>query len=93
MSNKLILICSKINIYYYYYLLIQRFLVCFQKTTYVWQQPLQCFGGETLPAQKVSACVSLDFWLRFGVMAGVLAAVILISISCYFWKRTRKYDL
>ncbi|KAG7220725.1 hypothetical protein INR49_017839, partial [Caranx melampygus] len=60
-----------------------------QRTTYVWQQPLQCYGGETLPAQKVSACVTLDFWLKFGVSTGTIAAVLLISISCYFWKKTR----
>ncbi|XP_026189393.1 UPF0577 protein KIAA1324 [Mastacembelus armatus] len=61
-----------------------------QKTTYVWQQPLQCYGGESLPAQKVNACVTLDFWLKFGVSTGAIAAVLLISISCYFWKKTRK---
>lgn len=61
-----------------------------QKTTYVWQQPLQCFGGEPLPAQKVNACVSLDFWLKFGVSTGTAAALLLIGISCYFWKKTRK---
>ncbi|XP_034551334.1 UPF0577 protein KIAA1324 homolog [Notolabrus celidotus] len=61
-----------------------------QKTTYVWQQPLQCYGGESLPAQKVSACVTMDFWLKFGVSIGTIAAVLLISISCYFWKKTRK---
>ncbi|KAM9752012.1 endosome/lysosome-associated apoptosis and autophagy regulator 1 isoform 1-T1 [Menidia menidia] len=61
-----------------------------QRTTYVWQQPLQCYGGEPLPAQKVSACVTLDFWLKFGVSIGAIAALLLISISCYFWKKTRK---
>lgn len=61
-----------------------------QRTTYVWQQPLQCYGGESLPAQKVSACVTLDFWLKFGVSTGTIAAVLLISLSCYFWKKTRK---
>uniref|UniRef100_H2UWY3 Endosome-lysosome associated apoptosis and autophagy regulator 1 n=1 Tax=Takifugu rubripes TaxID=31033 RepID=H2UWY3_TAKRU len=61
-----------------------------QRTTYVWQQPLQCFGGESLPPPVVSACVSLDFWLRFGVSTGTIAAVLLMSISCYFWKKTRK---
>ncbi|XP_017286358.1 endosome/lysosome-associated apoptosis and autophagy regulator 1 [Kryptolebias marmoratus] len=63
-----------------------------QRTTYVWQQPLQCYGGESLPAQAVSACVTLDFWLRFGVSVGAVAALLLISISCYFWKRTRKLE-
>uniref|UniRef100_A0A667ZZK5 Endosome-lysosome associated apoptosis and autophagy regulator 1 n=1 Tax=Myripristis murdjan TaxID=586833 RepID=A0A667ZZK5_9TELE len=61
-----------------------------QVNTYVWQQPLQCYGGEALPPQRVSACVTLDFWLKFGVSTGTIAAVLLISISCYFWKKTRK---
>ncbi|KAM9856084.1 endosome/lysosome-associated apoptosis and autophagy regulator 1 [Aulostomus maculatus] len=61
-----------------------------QRTTYVWQQPLHCYRGESLPAQKVSACVSLDFWLKFGVSTGTVAAVLLITLICYFWKKTRK---
>uniref|UniRef100_A0A3P9KN75 Si:ch211-163l21.8 n=1 Tax=Oryzias latipes TaxID=8090 RepID=A0A3P9KN75_ORYLA len=61
-----------------------------QKTTYIWQQPLQCNGGVSLPGQKVSACVSLDFWLKFGVTTGTIGALLLVSISCYFWKKTRK---
>uniref|UniRef100_A0A8C7FA04 Endosome-lysosome associated apoptosis and autophagy regulator 1 n=1 Tax=Oncorhynchus kisutch TaxID=8019 RepID=A0A8C7FA04_ONCKI len=63
-----------------------------QRTTYVWQQPLQCTGGVSLPAQTVSACVTLDFWLKVGVSTGTVAAILLISISCYFWKRTRKLE-
>ncbi|XP_055014789.1 endosome/lysosome-associated apoptosis and autophagy regulator 1-like [Boleophthalmus pectinirostris] len=63
-----------------------------QKTTFVWQQPLQCIGGEALPEQLISACVSLDFWLKFGVTTGTLSALLLICISCYFWKRTRKLE-
>uniref|UniRef100_A0A8B9LN31 Si:ch211-163l21.8 n=1 Tax=Astyanax mexicanus TaxID=7994 RepID=A0A8B9LN31_ASTMX len=63
-----------------------------QRTTYVWQQPLRCTGGVSLPAPRVSACVTLDFWLKFGVSVGTVAAVLLITISCYFWKRTRKLE-
>ncbi|CAL8323341.1 unnamed protein product [Merluccius merluccius] len=63
-----------------------------QRTTYVWQQPLQCYAGVSLPAQKVNACVSLDFWLKFGVSMGTVAALLLIGVSCYFWKRTRKLE-
>lgn len=70
---------------------LKQIFVVFQRTTYVWQQPLQCYGGESLPAQKVSACVSLDFWLKFGVSTGTIAAALLISLSCYFWKKTRKW--
>ncbi|KAJ8378226.1 hypothetical protein AAFF_G00245140 [Aldrovandia affinis] len=63
-----------------------------QKTTYMWQEPLRCTGGVSLPAQRVNACVTLDFWLKFGVSTGTVAALLLISISCYFWKRTRKLE-
>ena len=73
----------------------KRVCVClslFQRTTYVWVQPLQCTGGVSLPDQKVSACVTLDFWLKFGVTTGTIAALLLISLSCYFWKKTRKWD-
>ncbi|KAJ8258057.1 hypothetical protein GJAV_G00192700 [Gymnothorax javanicus] len=63
-----------------------------QKTTYVWQEPVQCTGGVSLPAQTVSACVTLDFWLKFGVLTGSAAALLLITISCYFWKKTRKLE-
>ncbi|KAK7135854.1 hypothetical protein R3I94_014510 [Phoxinus phoxinus] len=61
-----------------------------QRTTYVWQQPLRCTGGVPLPSQQISACVTLDFWLKFGVSIGTVAAVLLITLICYFWKRTRK---
>lgn len=71
-------------------LMCDRVFVALQRTTYVWQQPLQCYGGESLPVQKVSACVSLDFWLKFGVSTGTVAAALLIGVSCYFWKKTRK---
>lgn len=74
-------------------LMCDRVFVAFQRTTYVWQQPLQCYAGESLPAQKVSACVSLDFWLKFGVSAGTVGAALLIGVSCYFWKKTRKWVL
>ncbi|XP_062854421.1 endosome/lysosome-associated apoptosis and autophagy regulator 1 [Trichomycterus rosablanca] len=63
-----------------------------QRTTYVWQQPLRCTGGVPLPASQISVCVTLDFWLKFGVSIGSVAAILLITVSCYFWKRTRKLE-
>ncbi|XP_018610008.1 UPF0577 protein KIAA1324 isoform X1 [Scleropages formosus] len=63
-----------------------------QRTTYVWQEPLGCSRGVPLPAQKLSACVTLDFWLKFGVFTGTVAGLLLIALSCYFWKRTRRLE-
>nr|XP_006628357.2 PREDICTED: UPF0577 protein KIAA1324 homolog [Lepisosteus oculatus] len=63
-----------------------------QKTTYVWQEPRLCTGGVTVPEQKVSVCVTLDFWLKFGVSTGTVAALLLVAVTCYFWKRTRRLE-
>ncbi|MFT7804350.1 UPF0577 protein KIAA1324-like isoform X1 [Arapaima gigas] len=63
-----------------------------QRTTYVWQEPLRCGRGVPLPPQKLSACVTLDFWLKFGVTAGTGAGLLLVVLSCYFWKRTRRLE-
>ncbi|XP_060736920.1 endosome/lysosome-associated apoptosis and autophagy regulator 1 isoform X1 [Tachysurus vachellii] len=63
-----------------------------QRTTYVWQQPRKCTDGVPLPDPQISACVTLEFWFKFGVSVGLVAAILLITISCYFWKRTRKLE-
>ncbi|CAN9516174.1 unnamed protein product [Ophioblennius macclurei] len=63
-----------------------------QRTTFVWKEADRCFGGESLPPQTANACINLDFWLKVGVTAGASAALLLVSISCHFWKKTRKLE-
>lgn len=61
-----------------------------QRTTYVWREPRLCRGGQSLPAQKVRGCRSVDFWLKVGISAGTCAAILLAALAAYFWKKNQK---
>ncbi|XP_049688655.1 endosome/lysosome-associated apoptosis and autophagy regulator 1 isoform X1 [Accipiter gentilis] len=63
-----------------------------QRTTYVWREPRLCRGGQSLPAQKVRGCRSVDFWLKVGISAGTCAAVLLAALAAYFWKKNQKLE-
>ncbi|XP_043932063.1 endosome/lysosome-associated apoptosis and autophagy regulator 1 [Protopterus annectens] len=63
-----------------------------QKTTYVWQQPKLCKDGITLPEETVGICTTMDFWLKVGIALGICAALLLIVITCYFWKKNQKLE-
>ncbi|XP_026533667.1 UPF0577 protein KIAA1324-like isoform X4 [Notechis scutatus] len=63
-----------------------------QRTTYVWRKPKLCAGGVLLPEEKVSICKSMDFWLKVGISSGTCAAVLLIVMTCYFWKKNQKLE-
>ncbi|XP_059723919.1 endosome/lysosome-associated apoptosis and autophagy regulator 1 isoform X5 [Haemorhous mexicanus] len=63
-----------------------------QKTTYVWQEPRLCHGGDALPPQVIQACRSVDFWLKVGISTGTCAAVLLAALAAYFWKKTQKLE-
>ncbi|XP_053943737.1 endosome/lysosome-associated apoptosis and autophagy regulator 1 isoform X3 [Cuculus canorus] len=63
-----------------------------QKTTYVWREPRLCHGGQSLPAQEVRACRSVDFWLKVGISAGTCAALLLATLAAYFWKKNQKLE-
>ncbi|NWS78789.1 K1324 protein, partial [Crotophaga sulcirostris] len=63
-----------------------------QKTTYVWQEPRLCRGGQSLPAQEVRGCRSADFWLKVGISAGTCAALLLTALATHFWKKNQKLE-
>ncbi|KAK1152277.1 UPF0577 protein KIAA1324-like isoform X1 [Acipenser oxyrinchus oxyrinchus] len=63
-----------------------------QKTTYVWREPRLCTRGAALPEQTVNACKTLDFWLKLGLSTGIIAALLLVTVSCYFWKKTQTLE-
>lgn len=65
-------------------------LLLLQRTTYIWRKPKRCAGGMSLPEQKVSICKTMDFWLKVGISAGTCAAVLLMVMTCYFWKKNQK---
>ncbi|XP_005358380.1 UPF0577 protein KIAA1324-like homolog isoform X1 [Microtus ochrogaster] len=64
----------------------------FQETLYVWNEPKWCIKGIALPEKKLSACEAVDFWLKVGAGAGAFTAVLLVALTCYFWKKNQKLE-
>uniref|UniRef100_A0A8C9FJJ3 KIAA1324 like n=1 Tax=Pavo cristatus TaxID=9049 RepID=A0A8C9FJJ3_PAVCR len=64
----------------------------FQETLYVWNEPKHCIKGVPLPEKRTSTCETVDFWLKVGAGVGAFAAVLLIALTCYFWKKNQKLE-
>jgi len=58
----------------------------------MWTEPRLCTGGLTLPLKRTSPCEVVDIWLKVVSGLGVLFAALLVSLTCYFWKKNKKYD-
>uniref|UniRef100_W5K073 Endosome-lysosome associated apoptosis and autophagy regulator family member 2a n=1 Tax=Astyanax mexicanus TaxID=7994 RepID=W5K073_ASTMX len=63
-----------------------------QDTVYVWTEPRLCTGGVGLPVKRSTPCEMIDFWLKVGAGVGAFCAVLLISLTCYFWKKNKKLE-
>ncbi|XP_078092112.1 endosome/lysosome-associated apoptosis and autophagy regulator family member 2 [Mustelus asterias] len=63
-----------------------------QETTYVWKEPKVCIKGVNLPAKSISDCEMIDFWLKVVVGIGAFTAVLLVILTCYFWKKNKKLE-
>ncbi|XP_057693231.1 endosome/lysosome-associated apoptosis and autophagy regulator family member 2-like [Corythoichthys intestinalis] len=59
---------------------------------YVWTEPKLCIGGVSLPQKEMMPCEGMDFWVRLGVGLGTFTAVLLISLTCYFWKKNKRLE-
>uniref|UniRef100_A0A8D0H4Q2 Endosome-lysosome associated apoptosis and autophagy regulator family member 2 n=1 Tax=Sphenodon punctatus TaxID=8508 RepID=A0A8D0H4Q2_SPHPU len=64
----------------------------FQETLYMWNEPKQCIRGVSLPKKRISTCETVDFWLKVGAGVGAFTAVLLIALTCYFWKKNQKLE-
>lgn len=60
---------------------------------YVWSEPKLCVGGVALPEKKTLLCEGVEFWVRLGAGLGAFAAVLLVSLTCYFWKKNKRCRL
>jgi len=56
----------------------------------VWNEPKWCIKGISLPEKKLSTCETVDFWLKVGAGVGAFTAVLLVALTCYFWKKNQK---
>ncbi|TKS73375.1 UPF0577 protein KIAA1324-like -like protein [Collichthys lucidus] len=63
-----------------------------QDLLYVWTEPKLCVGGVTLPEKKTLPCEGMEFWVRLGAGLGVFTAVLLVSLTCYFWKKNKRLE-
>uniref|UniRef100_A0A8B9RB39 Si:ch211-233h19.2 n=1 Tax=Astyanax mexicanus TaxID=7994 RepID=A0A8B9RB39_ASTMX len=63
-----------------------------QDTVYVWTEPRLCTGGVGLPVKRSTPCEMIDFWLKVGAGVGAFCAVLLVSLTCYFWKKNKKLE-
>lgn len=58
---------------------------------YVWTEPKLCIGGASLPKKKTLPCEGMEFWVQLGAGLGAFTAVLLVSLTCYFWKKNKRY--
>ncbi|KAM6435769.1 endosome/lysosome-associated apoptosis and autophagy regulator family member 2 isoform 1-T1 [Liasis olivaceus] len=63
-----------------------------QETLYVWNEPKLCIKGVSLPEKKTIICETVDFWLKVGAGVGAFTGVLLIALTCYFWKKNQKLE-
>ncbi|XP_075998687.1 endosome/lysosome-associated apoptosis and autophagy regulator family member 2 [Genypterus blacodes] len=63
-----------------------------QDVLHVWNEPKLCMGGVSLPEKKTLPCDSMDFWTRLGAGLGAFTAVLLVSLTCYFWKKNKRLE-
>ncbi|CAM4580592.1 unnamed protein product [Leuciscus chuanchicus] len=61
-------------------------------TVYMWTEPRLCTGGLTLPLKRTSPCEVIDIWLKVVTGLGVFCAAVLVSLTCYFWKKNKKLE-
>uniref|UniRef100_A0A667ZY42 Endosome-lysosome associated apoptosis and autophagy regulator family member 2b n=1 Tax=Myripristis murdjan TaxID=586833 RepID=A0A667ZY42_9TELE len=63
-----------------------------QETLYVWNEPRLCTKGVPLPSRRSSPCEAIALWLKVGLGGGAFMAVLLISLTCYFWKKNKRLE-
>uniref|UniRef100_A0A672J1D1 Si:dkey-153k10.9 n=1 Tax=Salarias fasciatus TaxID=181472 RepID=A0A672J1D1_SALFA len=63
-----------------------------QETLYVWNEPKLCTKGVSLPPRSSAPCQDVALWLKVGVGGGAFMAALLVSLTCYFWKKNKRLE-
>ncbi|XP_062861367.1 UPF0577 protein KIAA1324-like homolog isoform X1 [Trichomycterus rosablanca] len=63
-----------------------------QDILYVWNEPKLCTKGALLPEKSSTPCEAVPLWLKIGIGVGAFLAVLLISLTCYFWKKNKRLE-
>lgn len=57
----------------------------------MWNEPKLCTKGVQLPPRHSSPCEAIALWMMIAVGVGAFAAVLLVSLTCYFWKKNKRF--
>ncbi|XP_077354841.1 endosome/lysosome-associated apoptosis and autophagy regulator family member 2-like [Festucalex cinctus] len=63
-----------------------------QETFYLWNEPKLCIKGIPLPPRSSAPCESVTLWLKLGVGGGAFLAALLVTLTCYFWKKNKRLE-
>uniref|UniRef100_A0A8C1L6R2 UPF0577 protein KIAA1324-like n=1 Tax=Cyprinus carpio TaxID=7962 RepID=A0A8C1L6R2_CYPCA len=63
-----------------------------QDTLYVWNEPKFCTKGVLLPNKTSAQCEVVSLWVKAGIGGGAFMAVLLVSLTCYFWKKNKRLE-
>uniref|UniRef100_A0A4W4F9Q9 MRH domain-containing protein n=1 Tax=Electrophorus electricus TaxID=8005 RepID=A0A4W4F9Q9_ELEEL len=57
-----------------------------------WVYPRLCSGGLSLPVKRSVPCEAFGLWLKVGTSLGAFCAILLLSLTYYFWKKNKKLE-
>uniref|UniRef100_A0A8C5FYW2 UPF0577 protein KIAA1324-like n=1 Tax=Gouania willdenowi TaxID=441366 RepID=A0A8C5FYW2_GOUWI len=63
-----------------------------QETLFMWNEPKLCTRGVSLPSPSSAPCEVIALWVKVSVGGGAFMAVLLISLTCYFWKKNKRLE-
>ncbi|XP_059360952.1 UPF0577 protein KIAA1324-like homolog [Carassius carassius] len=63
-----------------------------QDTLYVWNEPKLCTKGVPLPTKTSTHCEVVTLWVKAGIGGGAFMAVLLVCLTCYFWKKNKRLE-
>uniref|UniRef100_A0A671SXW1 UPF0577 protein KIAA1324-like n=1 Tax=Sinocyclocheilus anshuiensis TaxID=1608454 RepID=A0A671SXW1_9TELE len=63
-----------------------------QDTLYVWNEPKFCTKGVPLPNKTSAHCEVVSLWVKVGIGGGAFMAVLLVCLTCYFWKKNKRLE-
>ncbi|XP_019749187.1 UPF0577 protein KIAA1324-like [Hippocampus comes] len=63
-----------------------------QETFYLWNEPKLCSKGVPLPPRSSAPCESVALWLKLVMGGGAFSAALLVTLTCYFWKKNKRLE-
>lgn len=58
----------------------------------MWNEPKVCTDGVQLPLRHSSPCEPIALWMMIAAGVCAFAAVLLVSLTCYFWNKNKRFN-